>query len=48
MDYLSPTYFFDYESEEIQELVAEYRNTSLSTKVKTKLLYVNLQIKVDY
>ncbi len=43
MDYLSPTYFFDYESEEIQKLIAEFKNTSLSVKEKTKLLYVKIR-----
>ncbi len=43
MDYLSPTYFFDYESDEIQELISEYKNTSLSAKEKTKLLYLKIR-----
>ncbi|SIR08439.1 transglutaminase-like domain-containing protein [Maribacter ulvicola] len=32
MSYLSPTYFFDYESDEIQELVNEFKNTAFSKK----------------
>lgn len=43
MDYLSSTYFFDYESEEIQKLIIEYKNTSLSPKEITKLLYLKIR-----
>jgi len=43
MNYLSSTYFFDYESEEIQNLIAELKNTSLSAKEKTKLLYIKVR-----
>jgi transglutaminase-like putative cysteine protease len=39
MDYLSPTYFFDFEREEIQDLVAEFKNISLSDKEITIALY---------
>ena len=39
MDFLSPTYFFDYESDEIQDLVSEFKNTSLSEKEITIALY---------
>lgn len=39
MDFLSPTYFFDYESEEIQDLVSEFKNTSLSDKEISIALY---------
>ncbi|WP_299801247.1 transglutaminase family protein [uncultured Maribacter sp.] len=39
MDYLSPTYFFDYESDEIQDLVSEFKNTSLSEKEITIAIY---------
>lgn len=43
MDYLSPTYFFDYESEEIQQLVAEYKPLFLSDEEKVKLLYLKIR-----
>jgi transglutaminase-like putative cysteine protease len=43
MDYLSPTYFFDYESEEIQQLVADFKNTSLSKKEIVKQLYLKVR-----
>ncbi|WP_291867408.1 transglutaminase-like domain-containing protein [Maribacter sp.] len=43
MDYLAATYFFDYESDEIQKLVAEYKSTSLSAKEKAKLLYLKVR-----
>ncbi|WP_405395580.1 transglutaminase family protein [Maribacter sp. Asnod2-G09] len=39
MDFLSPTYFFDYESDEIQDLVSEFKNTSLSEKEISIALY---------
>ncbi|WP_405413265.1 transglutaminase family protein [Maribacter sp. Asnod1-A12] len=39
MDYLSPTYFFDYESDEIQDLISDFKNTSLSEKEITIALY---------
>ncbi len=37
MDFISPTYFFDYESDEIQELIKEFRTDALSSKEKAKL-----------
>jgi|TARA_R110000764_G_scaffold175171_4_gene261499 hypothetical protein len=43
MDYLSPTYFFDYKSEEIQKLVVEFKNISFTVKEKTKLLYLKVR-----
>lgn len=43
MDYLSATYFFDYESEEIQELISEYKGTSISNKELTKQLYLKIR-----
>ncbi|MDF4204683.1 transglutaminase family protein [Maribacter sp. SA7] len=39
MDYLSPTYFFDFESDEIQDLVSEFKNTTLSEKEISIALY---------
>jgi len=39
MDFLSPTYFFDYDSEEIQDLVAEFKNTTLTEKEVSIGLY---------
>jgi transglutaminase-like putative cysteine protease len=43
MDYLSATYYFDYESDEIQELISEYKTTSISDKEKAKLLYLKVR-----
>ncbi|MEP3998905.1 MAG: transglutaminase family protein [Ekhidna sp.] len=43
MDYLSPTYFFDYESEEIQAFIAEYKDTSLSKKEISIRLYLKVR-----
>ena len=34
MDYLAPTYFFDYEHERIQTLMADIKDGSLSDKEK--------------
>ena len=39
MDFLSSTYFFDYESDEIQDLVSEFKNTTLSEKEISIALY---------
>lgn len=43
MNYLSPTYFFDYESAEIQDLIAEVNLSSLSKKEKAIQLYVKVR-----
>lgn len=39
MDYLSPSYFFDYETEEIQNLVVDVKDNSISEQEKAKQLY---------
>ncbi len=39
MDYLSPTYFYDFESEEIQAIVSEFKDASLSQKEIAIALY---------
>lgn len=43
MDYLSSTYYFDYEKEEIQQLITEFKTDSLSPKEKTKQLYIKVR-----
>ncbi|MBU2945435.1 transglutaminase-like domain-containing protein [Zobellia uliginosa] len=43
MDYLSPTYYFDYNSEEVQNLISEYKTDTLSNKEKTIRLYLNVR-----
>ena len=43
MDYLSSTYYFDYESEEIQKLLMEFKNTTLSKKEIAKRLYLKVR-----
>tara|TARA_R110002074_G_scaffold57077_10_gene140544 strand:+ start:12267 stop:12902 length:636 start_codon:yes stop_codon:yes gene_type:complete len=43
MDYLSPSYFFDYESKEIQHLIAEVQLDSISEKQKAIQLYVKVR-----
>ncbi|GAA3521935.1 transglutaminase family protein [Aquimarina addita] len=43
MDYLRTTYYFDYQSKEIQELVSMYQTDSLSDKEKAKQLYIRVR-----
>ena len=43
MDYLSPTYFFDFESEEIQNIVSEFKDASLSQKEIAIGLYTKVR-----
>ena len=43
MDNLSPTYYYDYESEAIQNLVAEFRSDELSDKEKAIQLYLKVR-----
>jgi transglutaminase-like putative cysteine protease len=43
MDYLTSTYYFDYESDEIQQLIAEFKTDSLSEKEKTIRLYLKVR-----
>tara|TARA_R110000751_G_scaffold67908_4_gene138378 strand:+ start:625 stop:1260 length:636 start_codon:yes stop_codon:yes gene_type:complete len=43
MDYLTPTYFFDFESEEIQVIVSEFKDASLSQKEIAIALYTKVR-----
>ena len=43
MDFLASTYFFDYESAAVQNLIAEFRDESLSALEKAKGLYVKVR-----
>ncbi len=43
MDYLKATYYFDYQSDEIQALISPYVVNSLSDKEKTIRLYVKIR-----
>ena len=43
MDYLTPTYFFDFESEEIQVIVSEFKDASLSKKEIAIALYTKVR-----
>lgn len=43
MNYLSPTYFFDYESSEIQHLIADVTSDSISEKEKAIQLYIKVR-----
>jgi len=43
MTYLTPTYFFDYNSTSIQKLIKEYKVATLSDVEKTKLLYIKIR-----
>ena len=39
MNFLQSSYFFDYESDEIQQLISEYKHSKLSDKEKAIALY---------
>ena len=39
MNYLNPTYYFDFEHESVQNLIAEFKNDSLSNKEKAIGIY---------
>ncbi len=43
MEYLSPTYFFDYETDEIQQIVSEFKTNKLTKKEKAKALYLKVR-----
>lgn len=48
MSYRNPTYFFDYETPEIQELVAEFREGGQSAKEQAVGLYTKVRDKWKY
>lgn len=48
MDNLSSTYYYDFESSAIQDLVAEFRNEALSAKEKAIGLYMKVRDKWWY
>ena len=48
MDFLSQTYCFDFESDEIQEFVRDFKDDSLLPKEKAKLLYVKVRDSFRY
>ncbi|MBC7000284.1 transglutaminase family protein [Cytophaga sp. FL35] len=43
MNYLQPTYYFDFESTEIQELIRSLQNKELYNKEKTVVLYTKIR-----
>jgi len=43
MDYLAATYFFDYETEEIQHVIKEFKTDALTPKEKAKKLYLKIR-----
>ncbi len=43
MDYTAPTYYFDYESDEIQEMIQEFQKDEVSPKEKAKGLYLKVR-----
>lgn len=43
MDYLKATYYFDYETEEIQKLIQEFKTNTLTQKEKAKQLYLKIR-----
>jgi len=48
MDYLSPTYYFDYETEEIQKIVKEFKTDAHTQKEKAKQLYLKVRDAYRY
>jgi transglutaminase-like putative cysteine protease len=48
MDYLSPTFYFDFETEEVQQFVEEYITDRNSQKEKAKLLYLKVRDSYRY
>lgn len=43
MDYLSPTYFFDFEAKSIQNIIEEFKTDALSDKEKAVQLYLKIR-----
>jgi transglutaminase-like putative cysteine protease len=43
MKYLKSTYYFDYETDEIQKLIQEFKVDSLSNKEKAKQIYLKIR-----
>ena len=43
MNYLNTTYYFDYETDEIQKLIQEFKTKTLTKKEKAKLLYLKIR-----
>lgn len=43
MNYLKSTYYFDYETDEIQELVKEFKTDTVTPKEKAKQLYLKIR-----
>ncbi|AMC11253.1 transglutaminase [Lutibacter profundi] len=43
MNYLKATYYFDYDTEEIQKLIQEFKSNSLTQKEKAKQLYLKIR-----
>ncbi len=48
MKYLTPTYFFDFENDKIQELVKEFKTDTLSSKEKAIQLYLKIRDQWKY
>ncbi|HJN06880.1 MAG TPA: transglutaminase family protein [Bacteroidales bacterium] len=43
MNYLSSTYYFDFENEAIQDIIREFKTDNLTTKEKAILLYLKIR-----
>ncbi|WP_456423018.1 transglutaminase-like domain-containing protein [Lutibacter sp.] len=43
MNYLNTTYYYDYETDEIQKLIQEFKTNTLTKKEKAKLLYLKIR-----
>jgi len=48
MKYLKPTYYFDYESDEIQKLIQEFKTDTLTPKEKAKQVYLKIRDQWRY
>ena len=48
MDYLAPTYYFDYESHEIQSIISDFKSETLTQKEKAKELYLRIRDSYRY
>ncbi|AXT55504.1 transglutaminase family protein [Aquimarina sp. AD1] len=43
MDYLAATYYYDYETEEIQKIIEEFKSSNVTLKEKAKALYIKVR-----
>lgn len=48
MDYLAPTYYFDYETDAIQDLIKAFKSDHLTKKEKARQLYLLIRDRYRY